>query len=173
MFVDRQDTLYVGDAGNNRVLHFLKSGTVVNAATFQSSVPVGQGALATLFGTNLASERASTPTTPWPATLMNRQVVINDEVPRALFVGPGQVNFQMPSNAPLGTGRVAVRVAETGELVAGGSVVIGAASPGIFTVNQTGTGQAAALNQDGTLNGPNNPARSDRPLSYSGPAKDR
>jgi uncharacterized protein (TIGR03437 family) len=159
LYVDRQDTLYVGDPGNNRVVHFLKSGAVVNAATFQASVPVGQGALATLFGAELASDKASTTATPWPGTLMNRQIVINDEIPAPVyFVGPGQVNFQMPSNAPLGAGRVAVRVADTGELVAGGGVVIGAASPGIFTMNQTGAGQAAAVNQDGTINGPNNPA---------------
>ena len=31
--VDRQDTLYVGDTGNNRVAQFLKAATVVNAAT--------------------------------------------------------------------------------------------------------------------------------------------
>src|ERR1035441_7117849 len=32
IYVDRQDTLYVGDTGNNRVVHFLKAASVVNAA---------------------------------------------------------------------------------------------------------------------------------------------
>jgi hypothetical protein len=36
ILVDRQGTLYVGDAGNNRVLHFLKPVSVVNAATLQA-----------------------------------------------------------------------------------------------------------------------------------------
>jgi uncharacterized protein (TIGR03437 family) len=31
-------------------------------------------------------------------------------------------------------------------------------APGIFTMNQSGTGQGAILNQDGTVNGPGNPA---------------
>ena len=159
LYLDRQDTLYVGDTGNSRVLQFLKTAAVVNAATFQASVPVGQGALATLFGNALASDKTSATTTPWPGMMLNRQLVINDELVAPLyFVGPGQVNFQMPANAPLGAGRVAVRLADTGELVAGGGAVIAAASPGLFTSNQSGTGQAAALNQDNTINGPNNPA---------------
>jgi uncharacterized protein (TIGR03437 family) len=158
IYVDRQDTLYVGDAGNNRVLQFLKAGVAVNAATYQGSVPLAPGSLATLFGNGLAGDKA-TASAPWPGSLMNRQIVINDELPApAYYVGPGQVNFQMPSNAPLGSARIAVRLADTGELVAGGKLVIAAAAPGIFTANQTGIGQAAAVNQDGTLNGPNNPA---------------
>ena len=159
VYVDRQDTLYVGDPGNKRVLQFLKAGTVVNSATLQSSVPVGQGALATLFGNGLASDKTLSSTPPWGTALLNRQVVINDEVAAPLYyIGPGQVNFQLPSNAPLGSVRVAVRTADTGELVAGGSMVTAAVTPGLFTTNQGGTGQAAAVNQDRTLNGPNNPA---------------
>ena len=50
VYIDRQDTLYVGDAGNNRVLQFLKPAAVVNAATYQGSVPVARGSLASLFG---------------------------------------------------------------------------------------------------------------------------
>ena|ERR1019366_5320261 len=73
-------------------------------------------------------------------------------------MGPSQANFQVPSNAPLGADRVAVRTADTGELVAGGSVLVSAASPGIFTANQSGTGQAAVVNQDNTINSPANPA---------------
>lgn len=159
VYVDRQDTLYVGDAGNNRVLQFLKAGTVVNAATFQSSAPLGQGALATLFGSGLAADTATISTAPWPGSLVNRQIVINDQLQAPLYyAGPGQINFQLPSNAPVGSARIAVRLADTGELVAGGAISVAAVSPGIFTLNQSGTGQAAAVNQDGTINGPNNPA---------------
>jgi uncharacterized protein (TIGR03437 family) len=35
---------------------------------------------------------------------------------------------------------------------------VAATSPGIFTVDQAGTGQGAIVNQDGTLNGPDSPA---------------
>ena len=43
LYVDRQDTLYVGDSGNNRLLHYLKAMAVVNAATYQLGAPVLQG----------------------------------------------------------------------------------------------------------------------------------
>lgn len=159
IYVDRQDTLYVGDAGNNRVLHFLKTTAVVNAATFQASVPVGQGALATLFGSSLAPDKATAAAAPWPTSLVNRQIVINDQIQASIYyVAPGQVNFQMPSNAPVGSGRLAVRTADTGELVAGSGIMIVSSAPGLFTANQSGSGQAAAVNQDGSINGPNNPA---------------
>jgi uncharacterized protein (TIGR03437 family) len=159
IYVDRQDTLYVGDAGNNRVLHFLRSGSTVNAATFQASAPLGQGALVTFFGNALAGDSAVASGAPWPVALVNRQVVINDDLVAPLYyAGPGQVNFQMPSSAPLGSDRVAVRLADTGELLAGGNVLVAATSPGIFTAAQTGSGQAAAVNQDGTLNGASHPA---------------
>ncbi|HTP33569.1 MAG TPA: hypothetical protein VMJ75_15425 [Candidatus Acidoferrales bacterium] len=159
IYLDRQDTLYVGDAGNNRVVQFLKAATVVNAATFAVSIPVSPGALASLFGGGLASDTATISATTWPRTVVNRQLVINDQLQAPIYyAGPSQVNFQVPSNAPLGTDRIAVRTADTGELVAGGSLLVAAASPGIFTTGQTGTGQAAAVNQDGTINSPSNPA---------------
>ena len=38
------------------------------------------------------------------------------------------------------------------------SLLVSAAAPGIFTANQAGTGQAAVLNQDFTINSSSNPA---------------
>jgi uncharacterized protein (TIGR03437 family) len=51
-----------------------------------------------------------------------------------------------------------VRVADTGELVAGGTLLIASASPGLFTMAQSGAGQAAALNRDLSVNSSSNPA---------------
>ena len=160
VYLDRQDTLYVADAGNSRVVQFLKAAAVVNAATFGRAVcQSGQGGLATLFGAGLAINKALISATTWPAVLLNRQIVINDNIQSPMYyLDPGQANFQMPSNAPPGTDRIAVRTADTGELIAGGSILVSAVSPGLFTSNSQGSGQAAAVNQDGTINAPNNPA---------------
>ena len=68
------------------------------------------------------------------------------------------INFQVPTASPAGTQRIGVRVAETGELVAGGSLLIGSSSPGFFSLSRDGKGQAAALNEDGTPNGAPSPA---------------
>jgi uncharacterized protein (TIGR03437 family) len=159
LYVDRQDTLYAGDAGNNRVLQFLKQGAVVNAATYQAAAAVGQGSLAAMFGTGLAANTVTSSSLPWQTTLLNRQITIDDQTLSPIYyMSPTQANFQMPSNAALGTQRVALRVGDTGELVAGGNVLISPASPGIFTVNQSGSGQAAVINQDNTINSASNPA---------------
>ena len=159
LYIDRQDTLYVADAGNHRVVQYLKPATVVNAATFQSSVPVSPGALATLFSNGLANNTTLISATTWPTSASNRQLVINDQLAAPIYyIDSGQVNFQVPSNAPSGQNRIAVRVADTGELVAGGSLLVASASPGLFTANQSGSGQAAVLNQDNTVNAASNPA---------------
>jgi uncharacterized protein (TIGR03437 family) len=159
IYVDRQDTLYVGDTGNNRVAQFLKAATVVNAATYQASVPVAQGSLATLFGGGLATDTVTISATTWPKTAANRQLVVNDDLQAPIYyIGPKQVNFQVPSNAALGSARIAIRTADTGELVAGGGLLVSAAAPGVFTANQSGSGQAAVLNQDFTVNSSSNPA---------------
>jgi uncharacterized protein (TIGR03437 family) len=159
LYIDRQDTLYVGDLGNNRVLQFLKAASVSNAASLQSTVPVAQASLATIKGSALAPDQQTADSLPWPHSLMNRQVVVNDELTAPMhYIGPGQVNFQLPTSTPVGTGRIAVRVADTGELIAGGALLVAAASPGLFTASGTGGGQAVAVNQDNTVNSPSNPA---------------
>jgi uncharacterized protein (TIGR03437 family) len=159
VYVDRQDTLYVGDVGNHRLAHFLKPATVVNAATFQASVPLAPGGLATVFSNRLSPDKTTVSATTWPTAVANRQLMINDETPAPIYyLDGGQMNFQMPSNATVGVNRVAVRVADTEELVAGGAVVVNRAAPGLFTLTQSGSGQGAVVNQDGTLNSALNPA---------------
>ncbi len=159
IYLDRQDTLYVGDTGNNRVLHFLKAASLVNSATYQAGVPVSQGGLTTLFGSGLAADTITAAGAPWPTSLAKREIVINDDIKAPLyFINSMQANFQLPQSAPLGTDRIAVRVADTGELIAGGTLAVAAASPGLFTVSQDGKGQAAATNQDGRVNSAANPA---------------
>lgn len=159
LYMDRQDTLYVSDAGNHRVAQFLKPAAVVNAATFQATVPVAPGGLATLFSNGLTSEKVVINATTWPLNAVDRQLVINEQQAAPLYYIDGnQVNFQVPSNSPAGQNRIAVRVTSTGELVAGGSLLVASASPGLFTASQNGSGQALVLNQDNTINASSNPA---------------
>jgi uncharacterized protein (TIGR03437 family) len=157
---DRQDTLYIADAGNNRVVHFLKPAAVMNAANLQAGGAVAPGSLATLFSRDLlADPNGAVVDSSWPRLALNRQVVINDDLASPLFYfGARQANFQVPSNTPLGAQRIAVRAADTGELIAGGTLLTASASPGIFTIAQSGAGQAAALNRDLSVNSSSNPA---------------
>lgn len=159
IFVDRFGTLYVGDTGNNRVVHFLKPAVAANGARWDVGVPVGPGSWCVLGGSGFSTSTKQASSVPLPTALAARELVINDAAKAPLlYFSPKQVNFQFPSNTPPGLQRIAVRTADTGELIAGGSVSVTAYSPGFFTHDQNGQGQAAAINQDGAINGPDHPA---------------
>jgi uncharacterized protein (TIGR03437 family) len=159
LFVDRNSTLYVGDTGNNRVVHFLKPGVAVNGAHFLPGVPVAPGSLISLFGLGFSTESDQATQTPLPRVMAERKVEVTPglEAP-LLFVSPMQINMQVPVDAPPGSQGIAVRRVDTNELLAGGVLAVSEASPGFFTVNQNGAGQILALNENGTQNGPSNPA---------------
>jgi uncharacterized protein (TIGR03437 family) len=132
---------------------------VKNGATLIPDVPVARGSIAAVYGGGIASDTVTVSATTWPGTAANRQLVVNDDLQAPIYyISPTQVNFQVPSNAPIGAVRIAVRTADTGELVAGGGLLVSSVGPGIFTANSGGTGQAAAVNQDGTINSTSNPA---------------
>jgi uncharacterized protein (TIGR03437 family) len=69
------------------------------------------------------------------------------------LVSPGNTNPTAPKTFP-----VAVQVVYGNLQTATLSVTITNASPGVFTLSQNGAGPAAALNQDGSINGRANPA---------------
>jgi uncharacterized protein (TIGR03437 family) len=174
IYLDRHNTLYVGDVGNNRVLQFLRAAAVVNAATFQAGVPVAQGSLAALFSSGICDQPQTAPGMPWPASLANRQIVVNDSLVAPLYVAvAGQINFQLPSASPVGVNRIAVRTSDTGELLAGMPLSIAPASPGLFTVSMNGTGQGVVVNQDGTLNSSSNPAARGSAITLYGTGQGR
>jgi hypothetical protein len=130
VYLDRKNTLYVGDSGNNRVVQFLKSAAVVNGAHFLGSVPVAPGSAAALFSANIAS-KTEIGTIPLPATLAGIQIAVNDTLMAPLYAAtPGQINFQVPSATPVGTNRIAVEASDTGEMLAGGAFSFGAVGPG-------------------------------------------
>jgi uncharacterized protein (TIGR03437 family) len=96
---------------------------------------------------------------PLPSSLAGRTVEINDAATAPLlFVSPGQINLQLPWETPLGSQRLAVRRADTGELIAGGPLLTASASPGFFLTGVDGSLQAVALNEDGRANSRTNAA---------------
>ncbi|MGH7246705.1 MAG: hypothetical protein ACREH9_01240, partial [Pseudomonadota bacterium] len=66
---------------------------------------------------------------------------------------PGQINAQVPFEVPLGA--VTVTVNSGGAAVGSASVLVESAAPGLFML---APGHAAAFNQDGSVNGPSQPA---------------
>jgi uncharacterized protein (TIGR03437 family) len=108
------------------------------------------------FGAATASFTAS----PIATTLGDVQVSVGGTTAPLLYASPGQINFQVPDATPVGAlEEIQVARVSTGQVLASWLFQIDAESPGLFTVNGSGSGQVAALNQDGSLNNGANPAK--------------
>lgn len=159
IFVDRKDTLYIGDAGNSRVVHFLKPASLLHAANSQSGAPLPLGGMAKFLGDGLAENEEKAAAGALPQSLAGREVAVNDQLLAPLAsVSTGEIDFQVPSASPIGTARVAVRDSQTSELIAGAAVPVASTSPGIFTDSTIAANQGRILNQDGTPNSAKNAA---------------
>jgi len=132
---------------------------VSNAASYDSAT-VSPGELITIFGMNLG------PSTPAGLQLNADGTVSTDlSATRVLFDGiaapmvytaNGQVSAVVPYEVANPTTQVQVEY--QGTQSGSFSMNVAAATPGIFSMDSTGTGQAAALNQDGSVNSTANPA---------------
>ena len=120
---------------------------VVNAAGFTRGMPLAPGSLASVFGRFTGADTGSASSLPLPRQLGNTEVRIGDKAAPLLFVSPGQINFQVPGQLERSQQAVEVRVA--GQRVARGSVTVVPTAPGLF----------AAVNENGRVNSPSNPAR--------------
>ena len=109
---------------------------------------VAPGSMISLFGTHLATASGSASSFPLPTSINGTQVFLNGEAMSLLYVGDdtggfGQVNFIMPDSIAAGTVEVLV-------LSGDGSTTLGIATiedqaPGVFTLNQTGSGLPIAI----------------------------
>ncbi len=153
----------VAEASANRVAFFYRAiGPSGNAANyFQRYAP---GMLATLFpsqNSSFGSTTANFSGLPIGTTLGGVEVLVGGTPAPLLYVSPSQINFQIPSATPVGSSPVEIDVVNTasGQILATNLYRIDPYSPGLFTVNASGQGQLAALNQDNTLNSSSNPAK--------------
>ena len=102
------------------------------------------GSFISIFGTDLAEQLVNAEHLPLPTSLGGVSVKIGNRFAPLFFVSPGQINALVPFEV---SGNVNLHVI-TGTNGAGNSVAVNlaASSPGIFTLNQQGTGQGAILN---------------------------
>lgn len=119
---------------------------LVNAASYETVV--APGSIAALFGSGLASRTLAVDSLPLPATLAGVSVKIGGRPAPLFFVSPGQINLQVPSGLNAGTVAIEVFVNNSTTPTQTGLATVAAAAPGVFTINASGLGQAAALNAD-------------------------
>jgi uncharacterized protein (TIGR03437 family) len=118
--------------------------TLVNSASYQPTIP-NSVAMATIFGTNLATTTATAGSAPLPYLLAGTSVTIGGAAAPLFYVSPTQINLQVP----IGT---------SDEVVV--STAAGSSAPydpetatpdawqagGLFAANASGCGEGAVLN---------------------------
>jgi uncharacterized protein (TIGR03437 family) len=125
--------------------------TIMNAASFSANQTIAPGSLASIFGTGLAVSTAQGSLASLPTELAAVSVAIGGVPTPLQYVSPTQINVQVPWNLP--TGAADVRVATSGFVLPPFRVSILPYSPAIFTTQHV-SGQAVAINVDGSIAGP-------------------
>jgi uncharacterized protein (TIGR03437 family) len=97
-------------------------------------------------------------------TLAGTQVFFGGVAAPILYESASQINAIVPYEIG-GQSQLIMQVHYQGVVSAGTTLQVTSAAPGIFTLNATGSGQAAAINGDGSLNGLANPAHAGGYLS--------
>src|SRR6185369_1898927 len=117
---------------------------VVHSASDQGGVPIAPGGLITIYGENLADLSGSSSGLPLPQQLNGAQVLLGNQPLPILYTSPKQLNVQVPYGVPSNT-QYQLTIQHGNSLSSPQSLVIAQAQPGIFTVDQTGTGQGSIV----------------------------
>jgi uncharacterized protein (TIGR03437 family) len=171
MAIDKSGNLYFSDAWRARVrmipapcaagaYPFFNSNTLVHGATYLRNY-VSPGQVLAIFGSGLGPQQPAAgqvgSSGRYPTKLAGVQVSIGDLAAPLLYVSANQINVVAPFELLVGNNasvQITYNDTPSERVLAGTS----ASAPGIFTASQNGQGQAAALNQDGSLNSSTNPA---------------
>ena len=134
---DPSGNLYIADWLDELVLKGVPTSAmtltaVVNTANLSPQSPQGApGSLVTLFGLNLAgTQGAQAP--PLSNQIGDATVTIDNLPAPLLYASSGQINLQIPSNAPLGTDSLVLTRSGVGSVTV--PVSVAAVAPAIFAV---------------------------------------
>jgi uncharacterized protein (TIGR03437 family) len=158
---DSSGNLYIADTGNDAIrvatasasTFFIRS--VVNGASNQAG-PIAPGGIVTIYGAGLGATLVAATLGTQPVELGGTRVLINGTPATLLYASAGQVSAVVPPGVTGPTAELVVQYANVS--TAPFPLAVALASPAIFTADATGSGQARALNADGTANSRANPA---------------
>jgi uncharacterized protein (TIGR03437 family) len=136
---------------------FLNPLGVINAASFAPpGNPISPGQFVALFGSGLATTTA-TAKPPYPTANFNGMTVqINGKNAPLSFVSPGQINALVPFATMGPTATIVVQNSSgTSNTV---TVPVAATAPGVYSLDQSGSGSGAILHADFSLVNDSSPA---------------
>jgi uncharacterized protein (TIGR03437 family) len=121
--------------------------TTVSGASF-TSAPLTAKQIVSAFGTVLATMTEAAQTQPLPTTLGGTTVRVRDQLGTErlaplFYVSPLQINYQIPAGTVNGLATVLVTSADN--TISTAALTINNVALSLFTLNQMGTGAAAAL----------------------------
>jgi uncharacterized protein (TIGR03437 family) len=114
---------------------------------------VAPGSLATIFGSDLASDTVAAADFPLPTILAGTTVSLGGTLVPLLYVSPTQINFQVPSSTAAGDAKIVVN--GPGGASTEFTFSVTAQAPSLF---QYGSNHALAQNAGGLLNSHDSPA---------------
>ncbi len=144
-------------AVNAGTVALLQPSGVLSAGSFLAGA-VAPGELVTLFGSGIGPAVAQEPSGSVTSTVLGGTSVLFDGTAAPLlYAGSNQINAIVPYGV---SGKTATQLTITaqGKTIAAVTQAVAATAPAIFTLNFTGSGAGAILNQDSSVNSPSNPA---------------
>jgi uncharacterized protein (TIGR03437 family) len=143
----RGTTTIFGAADDTITIPELAEDAVLSTSTFLPGQPVAPGGLVAAFGLNLA-DRSASAFPPAPSLAGALAFFASPTTGLAalplFYASPNQLNGEVPRDLLPGVSRQVI-VQRGGQISRPVDVVLAAAQPGIFTINQQGTGQGAIL----------------------------
>jgi uncharacterized protein (TIGR03437 family) len=134
----------VGTIDANSTATLVTPGGIVNAASLAAAPPAAPGEFISIFGSNLAPSTTSSPSYPYATSLAGTQVLLGGQPMPLQFVSPGQINALVPFGTPV-NGLQQLLVKQNNVYAFPETLIVGAASPAVFTANQTGQGAGAIV----------------------------
>lgn len=155
--------VFFTDQYNNRVRELapqtISIRTVVNAASLNAGA-VAPGEAVTITGLALGPSSGVTGNSApgsYSGSLSGVQVLFDGFAAPLLYVSSTQINALVPYEIA-GHATTNIQVQYNGLISAALALPVQPAAPGIYTISGSGSGQAAVLNQDGSVNGAASPA---------------
>jgi trimeric autotransporter adhesin len=158
--------VYIADTNNNsvRLLQPQAGGIAVSAIVNAASNLVGAiapGEVVVIYGSNLGPGTLTTfqlgSNGLVPTNVAGTFVYFNSIAAPVLYTSTNQVGVIVPFG--ISGSQVQVTAAYGGQFSAPLTASVATAVPALFTLNNSGTGLAAAVNQDGSINGPSTPVK--------------